>query len=140
MTLTRSVAIIGFSFLLLPFLPGQGTSPGVPGGTGGLESMVSVDSLAQDSTAASLAIPNVFTPNDDDINDYFEVETDGETVYEFTVFTRAGIRVFHSSSPRIFWDGRSLSGEELKQGIYYYTIEEVGNETHEQAGTIYLFR
>ena len=74
------------------------------------------------------------------LNDYFEVETDGETVYEFTVFTRAGIRVFHSSSPRIFWDGRSLSGEELKQGIYYYTIEEVGNETHEQAGTIYLFR
>ncbi|MGW8316108.1 MAG: T9SS type B sorting domain-containing protein, partial [Bacteroidales bacterium] len=93
------------------------------------------------TVGGELGIPNVFTPNGDQINDYFEVTTDGVTVYELTFFTRTGTRIYHSRSPRIFWDGRSLEGKELPEGIYYYVIEEVGAlEPFEKAGFIHLFR
>ena len=94
-----------------------------------------------DTTGGELVVPNVFTPNGDQVNDYFEVTTDGVTVYELTFFTRTGTRIYHSRSPRIFWDGRSLEGKELPEGIYYYVIEEVGaSEPFEKAGFIHLFR
>ena len=97
--------------------------------------------MAVDSAGSELNIPNVFTPNGDGKNDYFEVSTDGTTVYEFSVFTRTGTRIYHSLSPRIFWDGNSLDGAELKDGIYYYVIEEEGGSNpFETAGFMYLFR
>lgn len=103
--------------------------------------MIALDSLAADTTGGELMIPNVFSPNDDQINDYFEVETDGVTVYEFTIFSRAGMRVFHSKSPRIFWDGRTNGGEPLGAGIYYFVIEDRGSEDqYQKAGFIYLYR
>lgn len=100
-----------------------------------------LDSLGADSISGALVIPNVFSPNGDEINDYFEVSTDGSTVYELSIFTRTGTRVFFSSSPRIFWDGRSNVGENLKQGVYYYVIEEKdGGDSTQEVGFIHLFR
>lgn len=94
-----------------------------------------------DSAGTALNVPNVFTPNGDNINDYFEVITDGTTMYEFTVFTRSGARVYYSLSPRIFWDGQSSGGLDLSEGIYYYVIEETGDsEPFKKAGFIHLFR
>lgn len=141
MTLTRSIAIFCFCFLLLPLLKGQQADsslivPQIP------ESQL-VKAEAKDLKAAGdvLEVPNVFTPNGDGMNDYFEVTTDGSTVYEFSVYTRTGTRIYHSKSPRIFWDGNSLEGAELKGGIYYYVIEEEGGVTpFETAGFMYLFR
>jgi len=97
--------------------------------------------MAADTVDSELDVPNVFSPNGDGNNDYFEVTTNGITVYEFTVFTRSGSRVYHSLSPRIFWDGKSVGGEELSEGVYYYVIEEEGDsEPFEKAGFIHLFR
>jgi gliding motility-associated-like protein len=88
-----------------------------------------------------LDVPNVFTPNGDDINDYFEVTTDGITAYEFSIFTRTGTRIYHSLSRRIFWDGKSIGGQELPKGIYYYVIEEVGAaDPVKYSGFMHLFR
>ncbi len=66
--------------------------------------------------------PNVFTPNEDSENDFFIIDTDGTTTYNFSVFTRSGTLIFKSESPSIIWDGRSMSGQEMGTGIYYYTI------------------
>ena len=141
MTLTRSIAIICLCFFLLPHLAGQ--EEDVSAGTVQLsDSQIhKIESMATDSAGAQLDIPNVFTPNGDGTNDFFEVTTDGATVYEFSIFTRNGTRIYHSKSPRIFWDGNSLDGEELKDGIYYYVIEEEGGTNpFETAGFMYLFR
>jgi gliding motility-associated-like protein len=99
------------------------------------------DSVAADSTDGILVVPNVFSPNGDGFNDYFEVTTDGASVYEFSLFTRTGTRVFYSRSPAIFWDGKSIGGEDLKEGIYYYVIEESEvPEPFQATGFIHLFR
>ncbi len=88
-----------------------------------------------------LQCPNVFTPNMDGHNDYFNVKTDGNTIYDFRVYSRSGLKVYHTESPTIFWDGRSLSGIEMQPGIYYYTIEPINNEASgEKSGFVHLFR
>ena len=141
MTLPRSVAIICFYFFLSAMVTGQHRDPL----TGSLQlsdmQLHMLDSLAADSISGELTVPNVFSPNNDKINDYFEVETDGTTVYEFSVFTRTGTRIFYSMSPRIFWDGRNNAGKEMREGVYYYVIEEEGgSDPFEKAGFIHLFK
>ena len=88
-----------------------------------------------------LRCPNVFTPNMDGFNDYFKVKTEGTISYSFKVFTRSGVKIYHTESPSISWDGRSLSGVEMQPGIYYYIIEAVaGNSTNKINGFIHLIR
>ena len=141
MTITRSIAIICLCSLLLPRLAGQEQNPSEDIVQLTESQLLKFESMAIDSVGDVLEIPNVFTPNGDQVNDYFEVTTDGVNVYEFTVFTRAGTRIYHSLSPRIFWDGNSLDGKELSDGIYYYVIEEQGGTSpFETAGFMYLFR
>jgi len=141
MTSTRSIAIICLCFLLLPKLAGQQEDS-----SGDIlqlsdSQLLELEAMAPDSAGDVLEIPNVFTPNGDQVNDFFEVDTDGTTVYEFSVFTRTGTRIYHSQSTRIFWDGNSLDGKELKEGIYYYAIEEQGGSSpFDKAGFMYLFR
>ena len=141
MTISRSIAIICLCFLLLPRLAGQQEDS-----SGDIlqlsdSQILELEAMVPDSAGDVLNIPNVFTPNGDGNNDYIEVETDGITVYEFSVFTRTGTRIYHSQSPRIFWDGNSLDGKELKEGVYYYVIEEKGGTSpFDKAGFMYLFR
>jgi gliding motility-associated-like protein len=126
---------------LLPALSGQDENPSAGSPQLSDSQIDKIESMAVDSAGAQLDIPNVFTPNGDGTNDYFEVSTDGTTVYEFSIFNRTGTRIYHSKSPRIFWDGNSLEGAELKDGIYYYVIEEEGGTSpFECAGFMYLFR
>lgn len=141
MTLARSFAIACFCLLLSEGVSGQHSEAFDSTVQLTAEQMVMLDSLAADSAITELDIPNVFTPNGDGYNDYFEVTTDGTTIYEFTVFTRTGARVYHSLSPRIFWDGKSNGGEDLKEGVYYYVIEETeSSEPFGKAGFMHLFR
>jgi gliding motility-associated-like protein len=141
MTLTRSIATIGICILLQPQLAGQLQEPSGETVQLNESQMLRIEAMAADSAGASLEVPNVFTPNGDQINDYFAVSTDGTTVYEFSVFTRNGTRIYYSVSPRIFWDGNSLDGQELKEGVYYYVIEEEGGaQPFEKAGFMHLFR
>ena len=141
MTIARSIAIICLCCLLFPRLVGQEGDPSASALQLSESQLYGIETMAVDSAGDVLDIPNVFTPNGDGTNDYFEVTTDGTTVYEFSVFTRTGTRIYHSKSPRLFWDGNSLDGAELKDGIYYYVIEEEGGTNpFETAGFMYLFR
>ena len=141
MTISRTIAIICLCSLLLPRLSGQQQDSSADILQLSDPQILEIGAMAPDSAGDVLNIPNVFSPNGDGTNDYFEVDTDGTTEYEFTVFTRSGTRIYHSLSPRIFWDGNSLDGKELKEGIYYYVIEEKGGTSpFDKAGFMYLFR
>jgi gliding motility-associated-like protein len=91
--------------------------------------------------SAKITVPNVFTPNDDNINDVLEIETNGKSNYLFSVFSPTGMLVYKVESKFIRWGGENLSGQKLNNGVYYYTLESLDNgNPFSQAGFIYLLR
>ena len=86
-------------------------------------------------------VPNVFTPNDDGINDKFVVQTNGRTRYLFQIFSRSGILVYETEAYYLEWDGRNFSGIKLNPGVYYYLITPVEPPDElSKKGFIHLFR
>ncbi|KAA3622668.1 MAG: gliding motility-associated C-terminal domain-containing protein, partial [Bacteroidetes bacterium] len=85
------------------------------------------DSLTQSITVKSLVnfyIPNAFSPNDDGINDHFEIFPVGPIQdFKLTVFDRWGGTIFVSRNISNFWDGDLASGKKADVGVYTYLIE-----------------
>jgi len=70
-----------------------------------------------------VVIPNAFTPNNDGINDTWNIEALDTYPESLTqVFDRAGNLVFKSQGYGKAWDGR-YRGSPLPAGTYYYTID-----------------
>jgi len=89
----------------------------------------------------TLFLPNVFSPNGDNINDYFIVATNGLTVYSIKIYSKTGMLVYRAESPTIIWDGRNMAGQELPPSTYYFVVHPVdGTSTYKQHGFIKLFR
>ena len=73
--------------------------------------------------APPLVVPNTFTPNNDGINDYWDIV--GLTAYQqatIDIFTRWGQKVYHSIGYDKPWDG-TLNNQRLPVGVYYYVID-----------------
>lgn len=88
-----------------------------------------------------IEMPNVFSPNGDAINDYLLIRTNGINIFSLEVFTRSGTLIYKSISPYLVWDGRSISGHGMSQGIYYYIVKQIDGETDlEKRGFIQLLR
>jgi gliding motility-associated-like protein len=93
-------------------------------------------------------LPNVFTPNGDDINDLY-VPMPGyrfiESI-ELHVYNRWGQEVFNTTNPDINWDGvDAYSHRQLPDGVYYYicSVKEIYQdhyETRKLQGTISILR
>ena len=68
-------------------------------------------------------LPNVFTPNGDGINDYFEpFPYCYVKEIELKVFNRWGNTVFETDNAEVLWNGiNSISGIACPDGVYYYT-------------------
>ncbi len=87
-------------------------------------------------------VPNVFTPNNDNINDDFIVTSNGISLFSIEIFSRWGNLVFRSNGhEQIMWDGRMPDGSLVKPGTYYYVINsENGNIKYEpEKGFITVF-
>ncbi len=71
-------------------------------------------------------IPNVFTPNGDGANDYFEVFGNKESWKQFNVmvFNRWGEKVYESNDMNFKWDGY-YKGLLQNPGVYVYTVKLV---------------
>jgi gliding motility-associated-like protein len=83
--------------------------------------------------------PNVFTPNNDGINDIFEFEVAGRMYEcaEIVIYNKWGETQFSSSGNNINWDGHTSSGILASEGTYFYTITIKGEKEH---GALQLFR
>ncbi|MFN8335694.1 MAG: gliding motility-associated C-terminal domain-containing protein [Cyclobacteriaceae bacterium] len=70
------------------------------------------------AVADSMFIPNVFTANNDNVNDFFEVRSNGIEKFSLTVINRYGRQVFQTNDVNFRW-----SGENVSPGIYYWTAQ-----------------
>jgi gliding motility-associated-like protein len=77
-----------------------------------------------------IIVPNVFTPNNDGINDEFKINVTEELLDCFTlsVYNRWGRLMFKSEGNNYFWDGTAKSGAKVPQGAYYYIIDIRGKQ------------
>ncbi len=102
--------------------------------------LMSICSQAQTDTI--MAPPNVFTPNSDGINDYFQVVNDASvTDYELVVVNRWGQQVFQSTFPIQAWDG-THHGLPCREGVYFWqaVYKDASGTAQENRGSITLFR
>ena len=72
-----------------------------------------------DETPRDLFIPNVFSPNGDNNNDFFVVEGTGLSDFNLRVFNRWGELVFNSEDQSISWDGTYRS-KQLNSAVFAY--------------------
>lgn len=90
------------------------------------------------SSTIECDIPNIFTPNEDGVNDFFDVPclVNGQ-VAKLLVFNRWGDLVYQSDNYQNQWDGRH-QGMPLPDGTYFYILR-IGTENPIQ-GSIELRR
>jgi len=82
-------------------------------------------------TVPELIIPQGVTPNNDGINDYFNVEGLEFTHNKLVIINTAGAVVYRaddyrSNDPVGAWTGLDLNGNEVPDGTYYYLLTITG--------------
>jgi gliding motility-associated-like protein len=85
-------------------------------------------------------IPNIFTPNNDGINDCFNLgeNTKFEDCSSWEIYNRWGTKVFTSSTAQTCWNGKKdNTGEDQPAGTYFYILK-AGNADYK--GTVMLNR
>lgn len=133
---------------------GEGTSytvSGVTYETAGTYSLAVVNANGCQDTAqieinvrpCDIIIVEVFSPDGDDINEYFHVENlEAFPRTKVWIYNRWGTEVYHSDDYQNDWDGRSQSqfnvgGDELPEGTYFYLLELGGEESDPNYGKVY---
>ena len=88
--------------------------------------------------ADSLFSPNVFTPNGDGQNDYFEIYgIDSSCInIKLSIYNRWGNEIFEAEGMEVKWDG-TQDGEILAGGIYFYIIK---GDDFKKSGSVTLLR
>ncbi len=96
----------------------------------------------------SVFIPNVFTPNNDGVNDIFKPEFPEDInllKYRLTVWNRWGELIYGTSGIQEAWDG-TLHGKYVLPGVYVWKLEAIAKdksgEIHDimEHGTVTLIR
>ncbi len=74
-----------------------------------------------------LFVPTAFTPNGDNHNELLAIKGVNIAEYNLKIFNRWGELLFESNVLEKYWDG-SFENEKVAQGVYYYTIEALGED------------
>jgi gliding motility-associated-like protein len=69
-----------------------------------------------------VVIPNVFTPNGDNVNDYFEIRglVPGSSL---KIYDEEGRLIFSAENYDGRWNGFDSQGRKLPEGTYWYVLE-----------------
>nr|MBK9652705.1 gliding motility-associated C-terminal domain-containing protein [Bacteroidota bacterium] len=70
----------------------------------------------------AITIPNIFTPNGDNVNDVFFIKNLPDN-FLLTVVNRWGNIVFETKDKNKFWDGTNQKGTFVSEGVYFYILQ-----------------
>lgn len=87
-------------------------------------------------------IPNVFSPNGDNNNDAWYVNSSGMKEFRVDIYDRWGLKIWEAEAATIKWDGRTTSGVECTDGTYFYVLKAITltNKDYSTKGFINLLR
>jgi gliding motility-associated-like protein len=91
---------------------------------------------------AVFSIPNVFTPNADGTNDLFVLTSTGVKDLHCEIYDRWGVKIYEWDGVTNGWDGRTSSGIQAVDGVYYYviTITDFSEKATNLKGFVHLIR
>lgn len=89
-----------------------------------------------------IEMPNIFTPNNDGINDFFEpLKINGIQDAGFEIFNRWGQMLLNTNGLNLSWDGKS-NGVDCVPGVYFWVINytNLGGESKKITGFLTLMK
>ncbi len=102
---------------------------------------VTVNVIQPDCDETDIFVPNAFTPNGDDFNDVFRVESNFIDEQRLLIYNRWGEEVFFSTDKDAEWDG-TYKGQPVTADVYGFRLEIVcvNGDNYETQGNITVFR
>ncbi|ASS50232.1 MAG: hypothetical protein A3D31_11740 [Candidatus Fluviicola riflensis] len=87
------------------------------------------------------SVPNVFSPDNDGVNDEFQVYTENAASVSVTIVNRWGEFIKELDGLTETWDG-TFQGKEASEGVYFFTyiITDKADKTIEGHGFVQLIR
>lgn len=106
------------------------------------ESSTAIKTITVLSTSSISKIPNIFTPNNDNINDIFLIKHENIETFNLYIYTKKGELIYETNNIDSGWKGNTQFGEEAKTGDYIYIIKANGidGKTFEENGVVKLAR
>ena len=85
---------------------------------------------------------NVFSPNDDGVNDIFDFDGWSLSSMYAEIYNRWGEKIYHWDSPNGSWNGKTYNDDDAPDGVYYFYLKANGEDgyLYQQQGSITLLR
>jgi len=103
--------------------------------------------MCNDTASLNIAVEgydinNVFTPNNDGVNDEYHFGDEMLVELRVAIYNRWGQQVYAFNDVKGSWDGKSFNGELVPEGVYFFTMEAIGSlgDSYMEEGTITLLR
>ena len=95
-----------------------------------------------DTTQSSISVPNIFTPNNDGVNDDFKITSKNIVTLNCKIYNRWGIKITELTKPNEVWEGHSTSGLQASEGVYFYMLSATGADGngYDKKGFVQLIR
>jgi gliding motility-associated-like protein len=91
------------------------------------------------SDELELIVPNVFTPNGDGFNEFFQVKHNAVKTFQARVFNRWGKLMYAWEDVTLGWNGKN-NDDKMPDGTYFYIINgtDIKDNAFEKRGTLML--
>ncbi len=89
-----------------------------------------------------IEVPNVFTPNNDDSNEFFFINTEYTKSIQYIIVNRWGNLIFEDEGVNPLWNGNTANEKPVDEGVYFvkYVVIGLNNETYSGHGSVTLIR
>jgi len=100
------------------------------------------DTIIEIINVEGFDVYNVFSPNNDGVNDVFRFNEWMLNGINVEIYNRWGERVYHWNTLNSGWDGITYNGRKAEEGVYYYRLIAKGIDGYhfEENGSITLIR